>query len=426
MLINYTFSNCYSFKHETTLSLEKGERLRKFPNNKMSISTKKSGNKIDLLKNIVIFGSNGSGKSNLLKSLDLMKHIILNIPSKVTSKIPERKFLMDDKSVSKPTSFEVEFIQNDTQYKYSFSYMKSKILNEKLEVFNKNQYNIYFERTENNTFIITPNSLNEVVKETRENVLFLQKGQDKNDYACKDVITWFEETLVFFSEVSSRELFYLLEDDENKKRFLKFLSFADMNIIDVEIEESSHEMPEKVQDALKNLLAELTDDPTDTFEPGKLKRLFTIYKKYDSEGNVIKNQKIHLDQESSGTQKIIFIALNILFCKDNNKVLILDEFDDSFHQELAEALIKVFNSKGNENQFIVTSHELNLMDANLRKDQIYFTEKRFNGESELFSLFDFDDFKITRGDTQYYKRYIKGLFGAMPNIEADEMLNMFS
>ena len=79
MLINYTFNNYLSFKQETTLSLETGDRLRKYSDNTMSVDVANSKNKIDLLKNIIIFGGNGSGKSNLLSSLSLMKTIISNV-----------------------------------------------------------------------------------------------------------------------------------------------------------------------------------------------------------------------------------------------------------------------------------------------------------------------------------------------------------
>ena len=56
--------------------------------------------------------------------------------------------------------------------------------------------------------------------------------------------------------------------------------------------------------------------------------------------------------------------------------------------------------------------------------QIYFVEKDFTGESDLYSIFDFDD--STRGDIGYYKRYMKGAFGAIPNIDAKNLVKMFA
>ncbi|EGO5014179.1 ATP-binding protein [Enterococcus faecalis] len=426
MLINYTFNNYLSFKQENTLSLETGDRLRKYPENTMSVNVLNSKNKIDLLKNIIIFGGNGSGKSNLLSSLSLMQTIISNIPSKATTKLPKRSFLLDDYSYSKNSSFEIELIQNNTQYKYFFEYNRQQIVNETLDIFNKNKYVTYFKRTNCNNYDIVPEHLKNFKNETRDNVLFLQTAQGKNDSVSIDIIKWFEESLVFFSHRSSEDLVYLLKDSENKKKFLEFMFLADMNMIDIEVESSTSKIPEEVRSALKGLMTTLNEGQINEEFPEEqiIENLYTVYKKYDDKGNVIGKQRIPIEMESSGTQKIIYIALNILFCQNENKVIVLDEFDDAFHEELANALVKIFNSKSNTTQFLVTSHELNLMDNNLRKDQIYFVEKDFTGESDLYSIFDFDD--NTRGDIGYYKRYIRGAFGAVPNIDAQKLVKMFA
>ncbi|MFI3603779.1 ATP/GTP-binding protein [Vagococcus fluvialis] len=426
MLINYTFNNYLSFKQENTLSLETGDRLRKFPDNAMSVDVINSKNKVDLLKNIIIFGGNGSGKSNLLSSLSLMQTIISNIPPKATTKLPKRSFLLDDFSKDKNSSFEIELIQNNTQYRYFFEYNRKQIINEKLEIFKKNKYEIYFKRTNCNNYDIVPQHLSNFTNETRDNVLFLQTAQGKNDSVSIDIIKWFEESLVFFSHRSSEDLVYLLKNPNNKKKFLEFMFLADMNMIDIEVESSTNKLPEELLTALTGLMTTLNDGQIKEVLPEEqvIERLYTVYKKYDEDGNVVGTQRIPIEMESSGTQKIIYIALNMLFCQDDKKVIILDEFDDAFHEELANALVKIFNSKSNTTQFLVTSHELNLMDNDLRKDQIYFVEKDFTGESDLYSIFDFDD--SARGDIGYYKRYMKGAFGAIPNIDAQKLVKMFA
>ena len=66
-------------------------------------------------------------------------------------------------------------------------------------------------------------------------------------------------------------------------------------------------------------------------------------------------------------------------------------------------------------QLIFTAHEPNLMDKNmLRADQIWFTEKTEQGETELFSA---QDFKNVREDIPFDKWYMEGKFGAVPHIE---------
>ncbi|WP_411345019.1 AAA family ATPase [Paenibacillus sp. WLX1005] len=155
------------------------------------------------------------------------------------------------------------------------------------------------------------------------------------------------------------------------------------------------------------------------------RELYTVYRKYDNNGEVVGSSSIHVSSlESKGTKKIIEIALTILFSENNGKVIIMDEFDDAVHLKLSKALIRLFNSAGNKNQFILTSHELQLLDCDLRKDQIYLLEKDFEGQSSLYSLFDFNELNSTpRNDISFFKRYMRGQFGAVPTIDIQGMLN---
>lgn len=123
---------------------------------------------------------------------------------------------------------------------------------------------------------------------------------------------------------------------------------------------------------------------------------------------------------------MIKIALCILASLESpGKVLLFDEFDDSFHLNLSKALVKIFNSKSNFNQFILTSHALELLECELRKDQIFFAEKDFDGESHLYSIFDFLDLN-SRTDISYLNRYLQGEFGAIPQVHINSILKLIN
>lgn len=117
---------------------------------------------------------------------------------------------------------------------------------------------------------------------------------------------WFDESLVFFTENSSKDLVYLLKDADNKKRFLEFMFLADMNMIDVEVESSTNKIPEELRAAFTGLLNTLNDGQFDEELPSEqiVEELYTIYKKYDQNGNVVGTQRIPLEMESSGTKKL--------------------------------------------------------------------------------------------------------------------------
>ena len=65
-------------------------------------------------------------------------------------------------------------------------------------------------------------------------------------------------------------------------------------------------------------------------------------------------------------------------------------------------------------QFLFTSHNTNLLDIKkMRRDQILFTNKKEDGSTEVYSLFDFKDF---RENMDAEKCYLPGRFDAVPYI----------
>jgi AAA15 family ATPase/GTPase len=78
-----------------------------------------------------------------------------------------------------------------------------------------------------------------------------------------------------------------------------------------------------------------------------------------------------------------------------------------------EFIIKLFYSSASA-QLIFSTHNTKLLDLDkIRKDQIYFVNKKSNGSTDLYSLFDYKDFRETM-DVE--KAYLQGRFDAIPFI----------
>lgn len=413
MIIDFTVENFRSFKNQEILSAEAGERLRKYnASNTLMIS------KTRLLKNLLLFGPNGSGKSNMLIALKLMKQMILNDPVNVTQKLPYQPFAFSNDQ-GKPTLFQIDFFYEDTEYQYRFSYNAEKILSESLKIRppRHSKFKVYFERSKSKDFV--PQSLRQILKQTKQNSLLLYNAQKNNDQPAINVMKWFSENLIFFDDFQVNEnMLEMVNQPDIKNAIIEFLQFADFNIEDVTVEKIAvPPMPQEFKKILNQIGGNVQLPTTQS-------RLFTIHKVYDANGKVVGKRQWDLNSESLGTQKIFLIALALLYARKygDNKTLIFDEFDDSLHVELSKNLVRIFNSTENMNQIISTTHELQLLDQNLRVDQIYLFEKDFEGISTLDSIFDFDDSRNKgRTDIGYMKRYIKGKYGAYPQIELEEM-----
>jgi len=131
MLIDFTVSNFKSIKSEQTLSMT-ASSLKEYKDNYFKNPNKKDID-LNILKFAVIYGANGSGKSNLIKALYLMQEFILtSTDSKLNEEINYYfPFKLDEKSKSDPVNMEIEFINTDKiRYKYSVSYNRLEILKE--------------------------------------------------------------------------------------------------------------------------------------------------------------------------------------------------------------------------------------------------------------------------------------------------------
>ena len=128
--------------------------------------------------------------------------------------------------------------------------------------------------------------------------------------------------------------------------------------------------------------------------------------------------------DSSGTRVFMYYILQIIKCKRNGGILVVDEIDSHLHTLLTKTLISLFNDECNMNmQLLTTSHDLLLLDTKylFRKDQIYFTYKDKN-EVLLYSLNSFKDNKDKGIRNNALKSYLKGYFGALPN---PDLYNIF-
>ena len=401
MLLEFIVNNAYSYKNEAYFSMEavSGTKVQnEFP--------KFKGHRV--LKSAIIFGANAAGKSNILNALGTFQAVVVkpdNLP------LPFPSFAGNKEQIS----FAIVIQKSGVIYRYSLDYEEKKVVLEKLEIENNGEFEVYFERVKGK-YLTVPEGLEIFTNKTRPENLFLNTAKTFNDEPSLEVYRWFiQDLLIFGSHFQlNPEILKNIEQPKIKENLLRFLRSADINIQDIEVVEQPMNLNINVLPAeLRNFFAHTN------FQEAKSIRLEILHKRFDEQGNRIEDFRLDLfSQESLGTQKILQLALIILLNK--NKVILLDEFDSSLHNDLAKALLEVFNSEESSNQFILTSHELSFMDANFKREQIYFVERKDNGVSDLYSAYDFA-METSRRDYGYLKRYQKGQFGALPIVLVDSL-----
>ena len=337
-----------------------------------------------MLKSVAIYGANASGKSNVIKAIRACVQMIFeshNYNENTVFGFTPFKF----GGIGKPSRFLIRFLIDGIEYEYSFSMTQSEIITEELYYYPHGRRSLVFARDERRgpdkkdiyEFRSAISRPMDVATSTSKKTLFVSRASQMDRKIAKDVFQYFNERFILnYFGYNSHSVDQML--NQNKEQFLKILRIADSDIIDIR---SQRETQLKITTFHRN------------------------------------NPEIPFDfhqEESQGTQALFYMMLTIMNIIKENKVLLIDEIDTSLHNKLVEYIIGLFH-QSEAAQLIYTTHNTYLLDTNkLRKDQVYFVNKRKDGSSELYSLFDFKDF---RENMDLEKAYMQGRFDAIPYID---------
>ena len=424
MLIDFTVSNFKSIKSEQTLSMT-ASSLKEYKDNYFKNPNKKDID-LNILKFAVIYGANGSGKSNLIKALYLMQEFILtSTDSKLNEEINYYfPFKLDEKSKSDPVNMEIEFINTDKiRYKYSVSYNRLEILKENLYYYPNGQEAKLFQRMPGNKFEYGDGLKGEkklIEKLLLKNVLFLSRGANSNNKQLEKIYEYFQD---FTLSIIQNNFHFEIPVDLNYQMLKLNILTSYLKAFDTGIKEVKFKKEESQEiNHFVNHLTELTKERSgrsdlnfNKYENLKFKPEFLhdVYKGEQRSGS----ESFKLEEESIGTQKLYKILGTIYNVLKTGGTLIIDEINNSFHTHLSKFLIEIFQSKVTNKknaQLIFTTHDTTLFEYGLfRRDQIWFTEKDNYGATSLYSLVEFKNSNL-RKDTPLEKWYLSGRFGALP------------
>ncbi|MCK6542457.1 ATP-binding protein [bacterium] len=427
MIVQFKVKNFLSLRDEQTLSMvvQSGlkEKLLDADRNVIAKEDQK------FLKSAVIYGANASGKSNLIKALASFWYVFTqSIQSPAGIPIPIASFALNTETVNEPTMMEMIFHWQDHFYRYGFEVTPQEVKKEWLYL-TKDRETKVFVRDGNQYDIGAKHKILKLVQEQNivaSNALFLAKATILNDPMANEVHSWLKQFHVVSGIYDSLYLGFTLEEcqiQEKKNSILELLKIADFGIEDFEIREQEGQ-GFNIKFDLKTGSSEANVDPAKS----KLPFAVSLRKVMNAKGEATQPAVFNLEQqESEGTKKFFHLSGPILNALKNGNVFIIDELDTKLHPLLTERIIELFHSPktntGNA-QLIFATHDTNLLSAHVfRRDQIWFTEKKKDGSTELYSLSDFKKGKKPRNDLALEKNYLMGKFGGIPYLnQFDAML----
>lgn len=430
MLVNFRFKNFKSFYNENNLSLQatKDNELEEINTFNVNKTLFNKTEQPELLKSAIIFGSNASGKSNVIKGITYMYNAIrLSSAQQIDVIKNNETFAFYENANNEISLYEVEIIQNNNLYKYGFTILQGKI--EKEWLYKRNERTtIVFER-EKNKLKLTGNELIQSLINIPETTLFLSIGSNFNlsiSNYLKDVLNWFNNIIIVFENNANSLDIYSVENQKYKKLAIEILKKADIGIQNMTVVKDKIA---SLQD-LNSVLAFNMQFQSNPNKYGQLKQenenmynidLDTQFNVYNNKNEKIATKDIMLFKDkgfhSEGTIRLLCYLGYILAALDKGKIIFIDEIDSKLHFLVADYLLKMFNSidkNPSNSQLICTAHNIMLMDDDLRRDQIYFTSKDEYGVSSLVSL---ADYKGVRKNDLFSKKYLAGFYLKLPNLD---------
>ncbi|MCK4658467.1 MAG: AAA family ATPase [Phycisphaerae bacterium] len=440
MLIEFSVENFLSFRERITLSMVRAASDRSSPENVIESA---QGTKLNLLRSVALYGPNASGKSNLLNALRFMNWFVCNSSRNgvADGKIGVVPFKLDEACLSKPSTFEIVFLQKGVRYVYGFSVDSKLVREEWLSSYPRGQQRVLFNRGINDEtgkpdYYFGPSwegPKRQLTELTRPNALLISVGAQFNQKIAQAVHSWFSQclrTVSWFPTMGSECAFTCEEAHEKpalRGEILQYWRMADPGIEDfvveaVPLQENiavSH-LPDTVK---RSLLEAISHAETLSCEVRafKINAMHTGIDKRGKAGTI----RFDFDEESDGTQKLFALAGPWRYVLEHGCVVVVDELDARLHPLLTRWLIQLFHraeTNPHGAQLIFATHDASLLERRpqgqplFRRDQIWFTEKGARGGTSLYSLWDFC--KPPRKEENIRLGYLAGRYGAVPFTES--------
>lgn len=448
MLYRLIVGNFTSFAEQTQFDMFPNPKRENFINH-----VYQDDEKPPVLKCCAVYGANGSGKSNFIDALKLVKGFATDFalssnPDRLISLFKRNRFKLPVQE-GVPMSFLIEFGGSEGAYIYTFDLDETGVAEESLYVsgLGKRKNRLLYKRVKT-TVAFSDEIANDDIAEIVNRQLDANPGQSAlsiignlrlvKDPSINDAFKWIDQQLEIIAV--GYQLPWLLELLSRQPDVMSFvrnvfskigLGLKDLSIQKEPFDDWFAHADADDQSAVASMLEDAT--PTDDSKSfAKMSRQFPAFNVTEEDGvRTVKELIFHqlgkngyvgemeCGSQSSGTLRLLTLIPAIYAAIHSGKTIVIDEIDNSIHPILIKNLIKFFGSSKSNGQLIFTTHETALLNQQelLRPDEVWMIEK-VDGVSHMYSL---NDFKIHK-TLSLENGYLDGRFGAIPFLGTIDIL----
>ncbi len=391
--------------------------------------------KYRLLKIATILGANASGKSNVLKAFYMLRELLLEPCQNKESSIDYDKFALDEECLQRPSVMKVNFIVGESKYMYEVEFDNRVVYHEllKCQPFDASREHLVYDRSTNKESLVASIKWGDRYRSVKNTGILsgnlLHNRTLFGAYQNSNVdIPWIKEILDWIRSyfmpmiTASREqrlMQYVsrsvLKGEIGKQDLLRQIIKADVGINNIDIEEKR----EPLDIDLVNAILQLCDDKA----PAELKQKIrtdptsTIVDVRMSHTGYQKTVPFDYSQESGGTQRYYELSGPLLELIGGSHFLAIDELECRLHPDLYEHFVLTYIKNAKRSQIAITTHMREFLrdKDTFRDDAVWITEKSDKGDTNLYSLADFDTDSL-RKENSRYNFYKAGRFGGIPRL----------
>lgn len=441
MLVQFLVENFRSFKDETVFS------MRAPPGETRAVVDIPGHEGLRLMRAAAFYGANASGKSNLVRALEVACDFIAEgaLPR---AGLPALPFRLDPEYLSRPTRFQFDFLSGGALFSYVLVIMAEMVTGESLHRTLPGTFTeeLVYERE------VTPDRgephfefgpmLLSGDDEEQQFARFIAKGAPaqqplltelatRNVPGFSEIHAWFLRGLVVVGASASyqdlvKELF---ESQPLREFYGQMLSIMGTGVHKVDVtKEHDAGVTQFVSDLEEIAVNPKANDIIRTILAGTDQRDAGVHVERSVGGaSILKltlehrarngsSVAFHLHDESDGTRRLLHL-LPVLFYGTKGPCMVIDELDRSLHTSLTRRFVQEFMdmASGALSQLIFTTHDTNLLNGRLLPPgSIWFVEKDDNGASHLHSLAEYRSEQLEHLLEHLEEGYLQGRFGAIP------------
>lgn len=373
----------------------------------------------------ILYGSNASGKSNMLIALNEVFRLLIQPKSDAAQRINGRiPFIL---TKDEPTQMHVSFYADGIRYDYEVEFNDKYILHESLYYYPNKSKSLFYERVfigDNvqaevkfgpslKLLVKTQDSIRENTLNNHSVLSVCRKAALKEDIAPFNVLHgWIMENYHDVDGDVERGIVEILKDAYGNPSKCKFyntmLQKADLNILEYRPSVEDRFVPaefreriqkENIPEEMKDVLLKPTTDSI-------------TFLNHSDNGDF----DIPLKWQSKGTQKYIRILDALYDMISSSHVFFLDELGEDLHNDLLYYYLNVFIFNSEKSQLIITSQETTLLSQDLINDNrgvVWFVEKNKRTASSEYSRGD--SFGLHK-NLSLFNSYRIGRLGAKPEL----------